>query len=75
MIDVLKDFYKGDASLYDLESALERWNSEVETFEEEDVYVGDQYYQDALQIRDAIQEAIDNYDDYYDDDGCFKGGE
>lgn len=63
MLEILKDFHKKDVSREDLESELQMWSRIVENYEADDVYVGDQYYQDALGNRDALQEAIESIDD------------
>lgn len=72
MNSVLENFYKGMASLYDLETELELWDNIVQEYEDNDVYSGDQYYQDALQTQSALKEAIDNFYEYYNEDGSFK---
>ena len=74
MSDVLDDFYRGNLfSRYDLESELEHWENIVKEYEDNDIYPGDSYYQDALGRRDALQEAVNNYESYYDEEGNFIG--
>lgn len=74
MEDVLKDFYAGRLfSRSDLENELERWKEIVADYEAQDVYPGDSYYQNALENRDAYQEAIDEFENYYTEDGTFIG--
>lgn len=65
MLEILKDFHKNKNNVLreDLESELETWIRIVENYEDDDVYVGDQYYQDALGNRGALQEAIASIDD------------
>lgn len=65
-------FYDGE--LYrkeDLESELDMYERWVQEYKDKDTYSSDQYYQDVLQTRDALQEALDNYYEYYDEDGNF----
>lgn len=72
MNDVLKDFYSGNLfSLRDLEAELERWQEIVDDYRRDDVYSGDSYYQDALTNLEAYQKAIEEYDQYYAEDGTF----
>jgi hypothetical protein len=72
MSNVLNDFYKGNSSLDDLTSELEFFQRTVENYQGNDVYIGDQYYQEALQTKKAIEEAINNFYEYYNEDGSFK---
>lgn len=72
MLKVLDDFYKGNGCLNELETELEHWSQVVSQYEESDVYRGDRYYQDALDVKEAIQEAVGQYEEYYDENGNFR---
>jgi hypothetical protein len=68
----LNDFYKGNSSLEELNVELEVWQRNVEEYQNNNVYSGDQYYQETLQTKEAIEEAINNFYEYYNEDGSFK---
>lgn len=68
MYGTLQDFYQGQLFWrYDLEREIEYWQSVVDEYERNDVYQGDQYYQDALQTLSALKEALDNLHEYYEE--------
>ena len=73
MLEVVENFYRGMGSRYELESALENWRETVEDYENRGVYEGDSYYQEALGIKREIEEALESFDSYYDEEGNFIG--
>jgi len=64
----LDDFYKGTLfSRDELEREIDFWQKVVDEKEENDVYQGDQYYQDDLQALGALREALENFSQYYEE--------
>lgn len=55
------DFATGMVSMSDLESKLEELEQLVNGYEEDDVYSGDSYYQDALGDVFAFREMLDDF--------------